>query len=220
MRSRPVRAYAATFALSTATFAVLAAAALAWDEGAEVDVRVVRWVHRSVPDGLVDLMHVLTYLGSSVVLAPLAVVAALVLIRRGLRRAAVFVVTAFVASEAVDQALKAVFRRARPDLENPFVRLTTYSFPSGHAFASTATYGALALVLAAHVPRARGALVAAAAALVVTIVAASRVILGVHYLLDVLAGMAGGIAVLSALLLVLSGDRRRDEEPEGGRLGS
>jgi undecaprenyl-diphosphatase len=213
--------YAANLALACAAFAALSIAALAWEEGAEDDVRFVRWVHGHAPGSLVDAMRGLTYLGSGAVLVPLVLVAALVLVRRGRPWAAVFVVAALVASEALDQGLKASFRRARPQLDNPFERLTTYSFPSGHAFAATATYGALALVLASRLPRRRGALVVGAAALLVAIVAASRVVLGVHYLLDVLAGIAGGVALLSALLLLL--DRRafggpREQQAERLRL--
>ena len=223
MRARSERTYAASLAFSTVAFAAFAAAALAWEDGAELDVRFVRWVHRSVPHGLVELMRVLTYLGSGIVLAPLAVAAALVLVRRGLPVSAAFVVIALLASEALDQAFKTAFRRARPELDNPFVRLTTYAFPSGHAFAATATYGALALVLASRSPPRRRAWLAAVAATLVAIVAASRVILGVHYLFDVLAGVAGGIAVLSALLLAFRGRALRsgrDEQPQRAGLGA
>jgi membrane-associated phospholipid phosphatase len=221
VRLRSAQVQAVTLALACAAFAAFSVAALAWGEGAEGDVRFVRWVHGSAPDGLVDAMRVLTYLGSVAFLAPLVLVAALLLVRGGLPWSAVFVVTAFVVSEALDQGLKAAFRRARPRLENPFAQLTTYSFPSGHAFAATATYGALALVFAAGLPRARAALFVAAAVVVVAVVAASRVVLGVHYLLDVLAGIAGGLALLSALLLVLGGrigSGTRDEKPERARL--
>lgn len=222
MRSRAEPIYAASLALSTVTFAAFAAAALAWEDGAELDVRFVRWVHRTVPHGLVELMRALTYLGSGVVLGPLAVAAALILVRRARPAAGAFVVMALLASEAIDQAFKAAFRRARPELDDPFVRLTTYSFPSGHAFAATATYGALALVLASGAPPRRRAWLAAVATTVVAIVATSRVVLGVHYLLDVLAGVAGGIAVLSALLLAFRGRAfrgRRNEQPQRTGLG-
>ena len=221
MISRHERIYVANLALACAAFAAFSVAALAWGEGAEGDVRFVRWVHRTAPGSLVDAMRAATYLGSAEVLAPLVLVAGLLFVRRGLPWSAVFVVTAFVASEALDQGLKEAFRRARPELENPFVRLTTYSFPSGHAFAATATYGALALVLASGASRTRGAVVVAAAAVLVVVVAASRVILGVHYLLDVLAGVAAGLALLSALLLVFGGcvgGGRRYEQTQGARL--
>jgi undecaprenyl-diphosphatase len=221
VRARKEQLYAVNLALSAAVFAVFAAAALAWEDGAEADVRFVRWVHGNTPNALVDLMRVLTYLGSSIVLGSLALAAAVVLVRSGTSRTAAFVLTAFVASEVVDQVLKAAFRRARPELENPFLRLATYSFPSGHAFAATATYGALAVVLATGASRTGRAWIAASAAVLVAIVAASRVILGVHYLLDVLAGIAGGIGLLSGLLLVFPGRLSgfgRQEQPEGSRV--
>jgi membrane-associated phospholipid phosphatase len=55
---------------------------------------------------------------------------------------------------------------------------------------------------------------------VVGVVGSSRVILGVHYLLDVFAGVVGGIAVLSALLLAVGPIASRvprlrgDEKPQ------
>ncbi|WP_354004380.1 phosphatase PAP2 family protein [Ramlibacter pallidus] len=93
----------------------------------------------------------------------------------------------------VNLALKHAFQRDRPVLEDPLVHLTTYSFPSGHAVASTVFYGALCL-LAWHHARAPGlrAAAAAGAAAMVLLVCASRVYLGAHYLSDVIAGVAVG----------------------------
>jgi membrane-associated phospholipid phosphatase len=168
----------------------------------ELDVRFVTWVHEHAPDWLVDTMRVLTYLGSAFVLVPLAIVAVAVLLRRGRRRAALFVAVALAASQLLVQLLKLAIRRDRPELDDPFVVLSTYSFPSGHALGATAAYSALAVVLAcATSDRGRRVALFAAAAAIVVVVAASRVILGVHFLLDVVAGIAGGIALLSALLL-------------------
>lgn len=198
------RLYAAVLAFATAAFAALAGAVLFLETADRVDVRFVRWVHETAPDALVDAMRVLTYAGSAVVLGPLAIVAGLLLARRGRPGAALLVIAAFAGSQVLVQALKAVLRRGRPELEDPVVQLTTYAFPSGHAFSATATYGAVALVLASAVVdrRRRIALLAGASALIV-VVAASRVILGAHYLLDVSAGIAGGVALVSALLLFL-----------------
>lgn len=202
------RSYAAVLASSAAVFAALAATVLVWERVDRLDVRFVNWVHATAPETLVDVMRVATYAGSAVLLGPLAILAAVLLTRRGRPGAAVLVVAATAGSLLLDQTLKAAFRRARPELEDPFVQLTTYAFPSGHAFQATATYGALALVLASVAAdrRRRIGLVALAAA-VILVVAASRVIVGAHYLLDVFAGMAGGVAVLSGLLLVLGRQR-------------
>ncbi|WP_435180564.1 phosphatase PAP2 family protein [Halorussus sp. AFM4] len=68
-----------------------------------------------------------------------------------------------------------------------------YGFPSGHALKTTAVYGAGALVLDAW-DRDRRLVVAAA---VSVLVAASRVVLGVHYVVDVVAGAAVGALFLA-----------------------
>ncbi|WP_126663825.1 phosphatase PAP2 family protein [Haloterrigena salifodinae] len=67
-----------------------------------------------------------------------------------------------------------------------------YGFPSGHAVLTTVVYGGLARRLSIGTARQR----AAAAATVVSLVSASRIALGVHYLVDVVAGVAVGVTFL------------------------
>ena len=97
--------------------------------------------------------------------------------------------------------LKNLIQRARPAWNDPLVQLATYSFPSGHAVASTVFYGmCCALVLArARSPLHRG-LAFAAAVFMVLLVCASRVVLGAHYPSDVLAGTALGLFCVLAFL--------------------
>jgi membrane-associated phospholipid phosphatase len=87
--------------------------------------------------------------------------------------------------------LKQTFDRPRPPLLDPTldpigIVPASASFPSGHAATAFAAAVAIGLV---H-PRLRKPLLALAA-----VVALSRVYLGVHYVLDVLAGTVLGIAV-------------------------
>ena len=77
-----------------------------------------------------------------------------------------------------------------------------YGFPSGHALKTTAVYGAGALVLDVWDRNRR---LAAAAALGV-LVAASRVVLGVHYVVDVVAGSVVGVLFLAGAVRLT--DRR------------
>ncbi|HUG63887.1 MAG TPA: phosphatase PAP2 family protein [Gaiellaceae bacterium] len=198
----PATRYARVLGVSTALFTALVATVLLWDDVDRIDVRFVSWVHRNAPDGVVEAMRVVSYAGSGLALGVVALTTAILLTRRQRSRAAALVVAASVGGLLATQALKAAVRRARPEFDEPYVQLTTYAFPSGHALGATATYGALAIVLATSVraPRKRRALVGGLCALIV-LIAASRVVLGVHYLLDVIAGMVGGIALLSALLL-------------------
>ncbi len=126
------------------------------------------------------------------------------------RRSGAFLVALMISTTMVTVALKSLFGLPRPPgaatvtiptwmptLLGPlFTNLTTgtgYGFPSGHAVGSTAVYGGLALVLDVWSRRAR----AVAAISLVSIVALSRVALGVHYLVDLLIGIGVGLALLT-----------------------
>ncbi|MGH3000137.1 MAG: phosphatase PAP2 family protein, partial [Gaiellaceae bacterium] len=114
------------------------------------------------------------------------------------------VLLADAAADGIADALKAAVGSHRPHGYDPLVAVPhSASFPSGHA----ATSFACATVLSALAPRAAPGFVALAAA-----IAYSRLYVGVHWPLDVVAGAALG--VLTALLLLgavrrRSGARRR-----------
>jgi undecaprenyl-diphosphatase len=109
----------------------------------------------------------------------------------------VWIFSAVAVSGLAANALKIVFGRARPRLIESDYGMAWFrfgadwaSFPSGHSN----TAFAIALALAALWPGWRRPLLVAAA-----IVAASRVVIGAHYLSDTLAGAA--LAVLTTVLL-------------------
>ena len=87
-----------------------------------------------------------------------------------------------------------------------------FGFPSGHATGAAAAYLALALVYDRAWTPGRRYLAAGAVAVAV---AASRVVIEVHYLVDVLAGLAVGVGVVLGALW-LAGDPRF----RGGRADS
>ena len=79
------------------------------------------------------------------------------------------------------------------------------SFPSGHSATAAALYAAVALVLArGRSPRTRALLAGGAAGIAVG-VACSRVMLGVHWLSDVIAGLAFGWAWFSVCAIGFGG---------------
>lgn len=103
--------------------------------------------------------------------------------------------------ELLNLGLKQIFQRPRPVVPEPLVHLSTYSFPSGHAVASTLFYAAVcALVL--QRTQSRGWRIAAVSGAVsmVLLVGFSRVYLGAHYVSDVLAGIAVGVACVALAL--------------------
>ncbi|WP_435333140.1 phosphatase PAP2 family protein [Haloarchaeobius sp. TZWWS8] len=100
---------------------------------------------------------------------------------------------AFVAF-AVTLLLKHGFALPRPPTGAQLVAEDGFGFPSGHTIGATVVYGGLALEYGWLRDRVKAALVA----LLVVSVGMTRVVLGVHYLGDVLVGFVVGAAVLWA----------------------
>ena len=126
------------------------------------------------------------------------------------RLAAAVTAGVVLGSGALDAVLKLAFERSRPALFHAIPLPASYSFPSGHAMLSAASYGIIAFVVAREQPRTAWLPFALAAALVL-LIGASRVFLGVHWATDVLAGFAGGAFCLmvGAVLLELAGRAER-----------
>ena len=95
---------------------------------------------------------------------------------------------------ALGLALKVIVGRARPVLPDPVSTAPGMSFPSGHALGASIGCCLLLLLTLRFLPR-RGRIAAIiAAAVIVGTVALARVVLGVHFVSDVLAGIMLGIA--------------------------
>ena len=212
----------------TIGIALILLAALAFGEVAEdvvrgdsitlVDVRLAHWFRAHATPGFTEVMLFITHwngiLGSSIMGALLA----LFFWRRKAHYWLAATLVAVPGGMLLNVALKHVFRRARPSLEDPLLTLSTSSFPSGHTAAATVFYGLLAcyLVRRVHGWPARTA-VMAACVLMVMLVALSRMYLGVHYLSDVLAAALEGAAWLATCLVALSALRRRRTAHMQGR---
>jgi membrane-associated phospholipid phosphatase len=82
---------------------------------------------------------------------------------------------------------------------------TGFGFPSGHALGSTVVYGGFAALLSVW-DRARRWLVAGT---VIGLISLSRIVLGVHYLVDVVVGVVVGLAFLAVAVRVADGDPGR-----------
>jgi membrane-associated phospholipid phosphatase len=119
---------------------------------------------------------------------------------RGHRRAVAWTVLVMVGASATTTALKLLFRRHRPQWDDPVHALTSFSFPSGHASGIASGMGVLVVLALLYLNgRPRRAVLTLAPVLVV-LVGADRILLGVHNLSDVVAGYAVGAFWVFAML--------------------
>jgi len=193
-------AAAAAFVLIVPFGLALLAVATRWGPLQRLDVRLDNRVNELVgahPD-VVRTAKLLSAVFAPSMFDVVAVLAALaLLVARSPRRAAWLALTV-LASDLLDSAVKAAVRRARPTVPDPVEVLHSYSFPSGHAMGVVVGVGALLVAVLPLLPRAFTAPLVALGLLVIVLVGASRVVLGVHYASDVLAGWLLGSAWLAA----------------------
>jgi undecaprenyl-diphosphatase len=152
-------------------------------------------LHRLDTPAMDAAMRFLTFLGSFPAIAAVVASACVWRLKQRDRRGAAMLAGVTVATELLNLALKETFRRSRPSLFQEIATLHSYSFPSGHAMASAAAYGAVAVLVAREFP-ARAPIAFAAAAALSLLIGISRIYLGVHWMTDVLAGWAAGVFVL------------------------
>jgi membrane-associated phospholipid phosphatase len=170
---------------------------------------------------------VVTQLGSSLLLIPLLLAVGLTLgVRRRTWSPLALLASAMLGAIALYTAGKAFTGRVRPQFD-PLVVEETLSFPSGHSTQAAAAWLALAAVVVAWLPpardtRRRGRLVWAGAVGVAVAVGFSRIYLGVHWLTDVLAGLALGAGWTLLLVRLVGRDlgppRTSPAEPGARRL--
>ena len=143
-----------------------------------------------------------TWFGNNTTLIAFVVLTALALVLTRRYWAAFRVAFASGVGGLVVRGLKLLFARDRP--LDQVVQATGYSFPSGHAFASTVFYGML-IYLAFRLTERPGlrALAVVGGVLMIGAVGLSRVYLNVHYLTDVVGGWLAGSAWLGASLLLV-----------------
>lgn len=149
------------------------------------------------------VMKGVTWLGSNAVLIPVMVLlGGYFLVRDRDWRPAAYLIAALAGANLTYRAVKSWVGRPRPPVSLHLIRVSGFSFPSGHATAVVACWGMAAVLLGSgRTTRVRVALWAGAA-LVAVLVGLSRLYLGVHWWTDVVAGHALGGLWLCVLALV------------------
>ena len=140
-------------------------------------------------------------------------VIALVYLIHGERNHATWLLVTVFGGAALGFGLKEIVGRARPVLPDPVATAPGLSFPSGHALGASIGCCLLLLITLRFLPRGGRIAAVTAAALIVGAVALARVVLGVHFVTDVLAGITLGIGWVAVTTWAYIAWRRETGQP-------
>jgi membrane-associated phospholipid phosphatase len=161
---------------------------------AHYDLSAARWGAGHATPGSTRFLRDVSLLGGTPVMIAVALAVTIEETIRTRRGAVLGFVLLVIGGELILQTVtKLIVDRARPDIH----RLTGFSgssFPSGHATTAAATFAAVAFLIGRRRSHRTKAFLPGGAAAIAVGVATTRVLLGVHWLTDVLAGLAMGWA--------------------------
>jgi membrane-associated phospholipid phosphatase len=185
--------------------AVLAIIVRSTQDLAGIDSSVARWGDRHATGASTDGLNLVTDLGATWTVVVVGVVIALAEIGRTRSRWVVpFLLAVVFGDKLLTETIKHLVDRVRPDL-NPVAATLGPSFPSGHSSTAAAFWAAAALVVGRWCGRRGRAVLAGFAVGIAVGVAASRVLLDVHWLTDVIGGLALGWAWFAACAVGFGG---------------
>jgi membrane-associated phospholipid phosphatase len=178
-----------------------------------LDTSAARWGNEHATHLTTRVLYLITDLGDWPVVPAIAIAIGLLELRRAPNRYLVpFLLVVILGDQLITNVIKGAIDRARPTL-NPIAATLGPSFPSGHSSTAASFYAALALILARkRGPRAR-ALFTGLAATIAVAVASSRVLLDVHWLSDVIAGVSLGWAWFALCAIAFGGRLLRFAAP-------
>jgi len=181
-----------------------------------VDREIAVWLHLHATPTLTEALKFISLLASWPVVMGICLFLALYFVRERSRYHLLALMLTIPIGMLMNGMLKYAFHRSRPAWDDPILMIGSFSFPSGHAMAATLLYGFLAAFVVRKVQAWRWRVLAVlAAVLLIVLIGFSRLYLGVHYLSDVLAGMAAGSAWLALCLIAVGALRRHRAQRQG-----
>lgn len=187
------------FALCVVSFAKIANEVVE-RESIRFDLTILHWVHSFASPVLDRIVPIITDIGGPIGGVLLAGIVTVLFWLKGKKREAYVLAFSSAGAAILNVLLKATFMRARPDEWTRLVTENSYSFPSGHAMASTALGFALVAVL--WRTKYRWAAVIGAT-IYVLLIGFTRLYLGVHYPTDILAGWLVSAAWTSLVVVMM-----------------
>ena len=148
---------------------------------------------------MTNIVKILTSLGSALVVIILTIVLFMAIKNK---RIAVSIVINLIVITILNNLLKIIFLRPRPNVNNLILE-SGYSFPSGHSSTSMAFYGYLIYLIYKYVNNKKIKIsLIIFLSLVIVAIGLSRIYLGVHYASDVLGGFLLAIVYLIIFITI------------------
>ncbi len=175
-----------------------------------IDRNVANGLHEHRTPGLTVVMQTITNFASFSWVVCVATISALVLRFKKAWYHLLVLALVVPGGMALIPLLKVAFHRQRPSFSDALQIFGGYSFPSGHTVAATLLYGVLAyFAIQSSTAWHRRVLAFLGALVMILLIGFSRMYLGAHYLSDVLAAGAAGLAWLTFSLIAVETLRRR-----------
>ncbi|MEY7849483.1 phosphatase PAP2 family protein [Natrarchaeobius sp. A-rgal3] len=170
-------------------------------------------IRRLIPEWTVPLFELTAVLGDELLVVGVLLGIGIVNVGRSIRNDddrllsadAATLLAIVLGGLALTLALKAALDFSRPPATMQAITRDGAGFPSGHTMAATILWGALAAWIDRGTPRVRMLLASA----IVLLVGVSRLAVGVHYLVDVLASVGLGVGYLLVATRVVDGEPAR-----------
>ncbi len=180
---------------------------------ANYDLVFSRWGAGHASSASTEGLKLISLLGGYPGVTLVAALVALLEFRRGLFRSVPALLITVVGGQfAVTNVIKFLVDRARPNI-GQLTGFSGSSFPSGHAAAAAASYAVFAFLLGRRRSVRAKSIFGGIAVGLAAAVASTRVLLGVHWFTDVLAGLFVGWAWFSLVSIAFGGRVLRFGEP-------
>ena len=188
-----------------ALLAGLAFLVRSWSVLERIDRGAANWGSTNATQFSTSVVRVVTQFGSTMVVVALALVVVAIKIRSPRRGSIIaFLVVLIAGQNFIANLLKVVVDRARPGGHH-LAGFSGASFPSGHTTTAFAAFAGFALIFGRERPARVQAIYMGLAAGAAAAVGATRVLLDVHWLTDVIAGAALGLAWFAVSAIAFGG---------------
>lgn len=164
------------------------------------DEPIVDFIQGAETPWLTTIMRMFTDIGSTTAVIILGIIALGLLLVRKHRAQAVLFVVALAGTGILNQTLKFIFKRQRPDI-NRLIDIGGYSFPSGHTMIAFSLYTILGYILWRNLKNSWSRLgIMLLAVFMIIMIAISRIYLGVHYPSDIVGGFLASSVFLFLII--------------------